>query len=250
MALLNNEIHPGLIILTLAAGLLPVLFWLWFWLKEDALRPEPKRLIIRIFILGAAAVAAAYVLESTLVDIPKVLAGNDLFWPVMALSAIEEVLKLGVVCLATLGSPYFDEPVDAMIYMITAALGFAAVENTLFMLSSLSGNGGTGWGFLLTGNFRFLGATIVHVVASSVVGGMIGLAFYYGKFARLVYAILGLEVAILLHALFNYFIIKSAGGQVFQIFILLWFAALLIILFFEKVKNNTLEFKTNKFTPS
>lgn len=250
MALLNSEIHPGLIILTLAAGLLPVLFWLWFWLKEDALRPEPKRLIMRVFILGAAAVALAYVLESQLVDIPKVLASDNLLWAIILLSFIEEALKLGVVYLGALRSSYFDEPVDAMIYLVTAALGFAAVENTLFMLSSLSGDGGTGWGFLLTGNFRFLGATIVHVVASSVVGGMIGLAFYKAKLARLAYAVVGLGIATLLHALFNYFIIKSAGGQVFQIFILLWFAALLIILFFEKVKTNTLEFKTNKFTPS
>ena len=41
----------------------------------------------------------------------------------------------------------------------------------------------------------------------------------------------------LLHALFNYFIIKSSGEKIFQIIIPLWFFIIVLLLVFEKVKN-------------
>ena len=34
------------------AGLIPALFWLWFWLREDKARPEPRILIATAFIAG------------------------------------------------------------------------------------------------------------------------------------------------------------------------------------------------------
>jgi RsiW-degrading membrane proteinase PrsW (M82 family) len=38
-------------------GVLPPLIWLWFWLKEDTRRPEPKALIGLAFLSGILAIA-------------------------------------------------------------------------------------------------------------------------------------------------------------------------------------------------
>ena len=46
---------------------------------------------------------------------------------------VEEVVKFMAIRFMILNDPEFDEPVDAMIYMITASLGFAAIENILFI---------------------------------------------------------------------------------------------------------------------
>ena len=200
-------------------------------------------MIIRVFALGSLSVILAVVLERWLVK-PSDLAsgGLALIAVVLILSAIEETIKDAGAYLGAFRSPHFDEPVDSMIYCITAALGFAAVENILFMASSLNSWVLT-WDFLLTGSFRFIGASIVHVVASSIVGGMFGLAFYQSRFKRFISVSAGLGLAIFLHATFNYFIIKSEGGQILHVFIALWLAALLVILFFEKVKNEIHEQK-------
>ena len=47
----------------LLSGVLPALLWLWFWLKEDNLHPEPRKVIARTFISGAIAVIFALIFE-------------------------------------------------------------------------------------------------------------------------------------------------------------------------------------------
>ena len=45
------------------AGLIPALFWLWFWLREDNCTPEPKSLIASAFIAGMLIVAVVLPLQ-------------------------------------------------------------------------------------------------------------------------------------------------------------------------------------------
>src|SRR3989344_2100149 len=51
--------------LALLGGVLPALFWLWFWLREDRLHPEPRRIILECFVLGGAGAFLALVLEKS-----------------------------------------------------------------------------------------------------------------------------------------------------------------------------------------
>ena len=69
-----------------------------------------------------------------------------------------------------------DEPIDAVIYMITVALGFSALENALFLSNLISTSSFAQ--SIITGNSRFLGATLLHVASSAAVGVMIGLSYY------------------------------------------------------------------------
>lgn len=232
------------IIYAFLGGLLPAVVWLWFWLKEDRAHPEPSALITIVFIVGGLAIIPAYFLEKgVLAILPASL--SQRLWLVVALWAlIEEVLKFIAVYLAAFRRRWFDEPVDAMVYMITGALGFAAAENFLFLLSTFT-TGNQPIIFLLTGNLRFIGATVVHLVASSLIGGFVGLAFYGGRWRRASYLAVGIITATFLHAMFNYFIITSESQGVLKIFVLLWATAIVVIFFFEKVKAIVLNLKRN-----
>lgn len=223
-------LDPQSISLALAGGILPALLWLWFWLKEDAKNPEPRKLIALTFVAGMLAVVVVFPLEkiafSLLPEGPRLL----LVW-----AAIEEVAKFLAFAFVAFKSRFFDEPVDAMIYAITAALGFAALENSLFLLSPfLDGEIASG---LLTGNLRYLGATLLHVAAAGILGAFIGWAFYKNFFIRFFSIIAGLIAATALHTLFNFSIMYNNGTHTFFVFFVLWIIIVILIFLFDRIKR-------------
>ena len=135
-----------------------------------------------------------------------------------------------------------------MIYMITAALGFSAVENILFLFNVLVVEGANSNTFLFTGNLRFLGATMLHIVTSAIFGTCLSLAFYRGKIAKTIAWFVGLTIATALHVLFNFFIIVDEGGSVLKVLVCLWAVAMFVILLFEIVKK--LHYQQIKILPT
>jgi len=225
------------IFFSLAAGVLPALLWLWFWLKEDRLHPEPRRLIMLTFFAGMAVVGIALPLEQIThyvfkrLDIAAALGGFLMlfFW-----ALAEEFSKYFAAKKAALSKREFDEPIDAMVYLITAALGFAALENVIFLVDIVNGYGLSAG--LMTSNLRFAGATLVHLLSSAIVGSSIAFCFFHKeKYRRNVFW--GIALATLLHAFFNYFIIKSSGKDMLQVLLPFWFLILVLLFVFKKVKR-------------
>lgn len=210
-------------------GILPALVWVWFWNKEDAKRPEPKQLIVAAFLVGMVSVAAVIPLQKIAASL---LAGTAM---VVAWAAIEEIMKFVLAYFTVLSHKANDEPIDPMIYMITVALGFAAAENTLFLIDPIANSGVVE--SILTGNFRFLGATLLHVLCSSLVGLALGLAFYRRPLTKFIYGVVGLILAVVLHGLFNFFILKSDGGELMRVFAFVWVGLILLLIAFEHVKR-------------
>ncbi len=210
-------------------GVLPALLWLTFWLLEDRCEPEPKRFIFFAFVGGAAVVWAALYLERLVM--PH-FAGIQLYF---LWALIEEALKFGAAYFVALQWRVFDEPIDAVVYMVTVALGFAAMENMLFLLSPL-GAGDT-LKAIITGDLRFVGATLLHTLSSATVGISLALAYYQRARVRKIAAAVGLILAVLLHTLFNFFILESGGSSVFGIFLVIWVGIVAILLLVEKVKQ-------------
>ena len=233
--------------LSLLGGVLPALFWLWFWLREDRLHPEPRSLIILSFLCGMAAVLFALPAEQWLcgqimgtegaecaVQIPST---KSVFLIIAGLSIIEEVLKFVASYFGALRFRDNDEPIDSLIYLITAALGFAALENTLFLAGAMKTGGFVGG--LDLGVLRFIGASLLHVVSSGTLGFLLAVGFYKRGRIKRIDAGLGLLAAIVLHALFNLFILKSEGNSLtmFAVFAFVWLAVILLLIGFEKVKQ-------------
>ena len=214
----------------IAGGFIPSLLWLWFWLKEDS-HPEPRSALISTFIAGMFAVPIAMILEY-LVLLPAGLVGSFSF---LVWAFIEEILKYGAARKTAFCKSCFDEPIDAVIYMITAALGFASLENTLFIIKTFN-DGGILSGVDI-GNMRFIGATLLHTASSAIVGAFIAFSLRKNKKNMKRNTIIGIVVAGLLHFAFNYLIIESGGGNILKVLMPLWFIIIVLIFIFEKVKS-------------
>jgi protease PrsW len=236
--------HP--IIFAIFGGLLPALIWLWFWLREDKISPEPKKLIIFTFLLGAVTVPIAAFLEkytstffgAPLPDPTNISVGN------LALSGIflygiwaliEEVMKLSAAWLGGLRTKANDEPIDAIIYVITAALGFAAFENSGYIYRELTNNGVL-MGLFAT-NSRFIGATLLHTLSSAVVGVTMAFTFYkHTGLKKIIGIIIALLFGAIIHTLFNLFTIYGGGNAMFVV-LFIWGGIATLIVVFEKVKE-------------
>ena len=216
------------VFLALLGGIIPALFWLWFWLREDAQNPEPYRLIALSFLGGMIVVPLALPLQKFAVDMYSGIV-LTLVWV-----TIEEALKYASALVMILWHKAVDEPIDFVIYMIAIALGFSALENALFIFNPLVD--GDFADSLITGNFRFLGATLLHVLASGTVGVFLAFAFYKKSGMKLLYGTCGLCIAIVLHALFNFFIMEARGEMILTVFLFVWVGIIILFLIFEKLK--------------
>ena len=219
---------PGLILLlALLGGILPALLWLWFWLKEDSARPEPRGLIMLAFFGGMVTVPLVIPIEQIILSVSE---GGII---ILLWAATEELMKYGIGIFFVLRRSAVDEPLDPIIYMITIALGFAALENTFFLLNpSLDLLDG-----IVTGNLRFLGSTLLHVLASAMIGLGMALSFFKRPAIKRLWLLMGITVAIVLHSLFNFFIINNNGEQLLTAFMFVWIGIILLLLSFEKVKR-------------
>ncbi|HEY4496967.1 MAG TPA: PrsW family glutamic-type intramembrane protease [Candidatus Paceibacterota bacterium] len=205
-----------LIILAVA----PAIFWLIFFSIEDRKNPEPKPFVAFVFLAGAAAALAALI-PQLLIRKEFGLTNINLFTfeTLVVFALIEEVFKFIAVYVTIYRSRFFDEPIDAMIYMITGSLGFAAMENIFFL--SAAGNG-----LINILIFRFIGAILLHALA----GGLMGFYWMRGQLWK------GLTLAVLLHALFNYITLQQTNGLLYSIF-LLFFASFFIFYDFDILKS-------------
>lgn len=146
---------------------------------------------------------------------------------------VEELVKYGAVAMVAMRSPEMDEPVDVMIYLLTAALGFAAMENILVInrvfTDGVAATVGV-WGL------RFAGATLLHLLASALFGYFIALGWFWRKY-RVMLFFVGLTLATLVHWVFNLFISAvHQGASLGFSTILLIVLAFLVSTLFDKIK--------------
>jgi len=220
--------HPY--ILAPLLGVIPALIWLVFWLTEDT-HPEPLRVITVAFFAGQVAVLVALPLQRITYELlPAGQTSLFVYW-----AAIEEILKFIVAWIVAIRTSTDDEPVDALMYMIIVALGFVALENTLFLIDPL--HDGDILTSFTTSNLRFIGASLIHVLSSAVVGISLAFTFYKPRRIKILAGITGVILAIGLHAYFNLFIMKESENNLFLIFGFVWIGIIGLMLMFEKIKH-------------
>ena len=218
------------ILAALAGGLFPALAWLWFWRREDSKHPEPRRLIALAFFAGMVTVAIVIPIQK----FAAIYIGTQtLLFTVW--SVIEEVMKYLAARVTVLKRREDNEPIDPVIYMVTVALGFAAIENTLFLLSPHAGE--TVLQTVLTGNLRFVGATLLHVLSSATIGVALALSFYRSKRVKRVYVLGGVILAATLHSAFNFLILNTAEEHLLRVFGAVWIGVIALLAVLEYVKR-------------
>lgn len=228
MLSLLNALGPALFAFFI--GLVPALVWLTFWLFEDSKRPEPKWLLFLAFVTGMLTVMVVLPFQQLAASYIPMGFLLLLLW-----AGIEEIAKTALAWFFILRKKEVDEPIDIPIYLITVALGFAALENTFFLFTPLMD--GQLFQSIVTSNMRFIGASLVHVLASAVIGASLAFAYYRSRSEKIWYGGIGVILAILLHAIFNFLIIATSSDDVLTVFLGVWVGIIFLLLGFERLKK-------------
>ncbi|MGH2453980.1 MAG: PrsW family glutamic-type intramembrane protease [bacterium] len=188
--------------LLLALAVAPGVFWLWYFLAKDRLRPEPRALVRRVFFLGGTSAFAAGLIEvgalgaaglSVDAGMPEALVAAAV------IGLIEEGVKFSVVLVSAYRHTAFDEVLDGIVYAVTASLGFATVENLFYVLS-----GGVGVGVA-----RAVLSVPGHAFFGAVMGYYLGVAKFAAR--ETLWLLSGLGLATLAHTIYDALVFSQSA---------------------------------------
>lgn len=200
-----------LIIIYIILGILPSLTWLFYYLTKD-IHPEPKRMIFNVFLWGGFITLPVFFVQIGLMKLLEIanissatntMLYNLIYWFIV-ISFSEEFFKYLVIKIKVSDNLNLDEPLDIMLYMVVSALGFAAVENVLYLLPII--------GQLPFDQtiaiylIRSVGAVFLHTLCSAVIGYSLAHSFHYVR-TRHLSIFIGIIIAVLLHGFFDFSII-------------------------------------------
>jgi protease PrsW len=126
------------------SGVIPALIAMWIVDRLDAKRPEPRRTRRLVVLFGMLSVIPALILEVVLVNQvgtliePQITYQGASFHAFIVAAAVEEACKIVVVYWVVWRKPELDERMDGIVYASRAGLGFALVENVMYLLSQES----------------------------------------------------------------------------------------------------------------
>lgn len=182
----------------------PAVVLVCYFYRLDKKKPEPKRLIFKIFFIGFAATVPIGLLELGLEQMLRNWIESSLLFQFIKAfviaGLIEETVKLLIVKRYAYSQIDFDEVMDGIVYAIVAGLGFACLENIIYVI-----NGG-----LNIALARAFTAVPIHAIAAGFMGSYLGQA----KFAtssdaetRLIFT--GLGYALLIHGLYDFMLFAA-----------------------------------------
>jgi RsiW-degrading membrane proteinase PrsW (M82 family) len=186
------------------SAVVPSLLLLWYIRARD-LNPEPRGLVLKTFLLGALicvpVLPSAMVLESLGMQVLPGVEGGSLNKAFLGAAIPEEIFKFLVLRWYVWRQRAFDEPLDGVVYGATASLGFATLENILYV-----GEHG-----LAVAVLRALTAVPGHAFTGVVMGAFLGRARFAEPSRQLGLLTAGLFWAILLHGAYDAFLFTGSG---------------------------------------
>ena len=224
-----------------AFSFLVALFWLRWFRKKDKYEKEPERLIFWAFLAGVLATVPSVLLEGFLGlrDRGSTIIPWDLLLSFLWVAVVEEFFKYLAVRVTVYRSKEFNEVMDGMVYMVSAALGFAATENVGYML---------GFGYAV-GFPRAILSYLAHISFSAILGFYMGKAKIEGKKN---WILVGFILAVPLHCLYNSFLVlgtaRTSGGF-FLLGLTVWVLGLILTLVLVKRAQDISPFRVAHILP-
>jgi RsiW-degrading membrane proteinase PrsW (M82 family) len=151
-------------------------------------------------------------------------------------AVLEESFKFMAAFAGGLHSKENNEPVDGLVYMITAALGFTALENILFLLNPLLLPQADIAGGVITGSIRFIGASLLHTISSGVIGIALAFSLYKSRRRQIANVLAAFVIAVAIHTAFNLFVMHESSLSTPMAFAGVWTGVAILLLFFERIK--------------
>ena len=122
-------------------ALLPVLVLIYYINSKDSLSPEPVGQLVRAFLLGLLSVPLSFMVSVPLMYLgffsDEVTSVSDAIRTSFFGAAIpEEAAKLFILWIVVRNNKYFDEKMDGIVYAACVSMGFAALENVLYLVNA------------------------------------------------------------------------------------------------------------------
>ncbi len=163
----------------LLTALLPIAILIYYIYHKDKRSPEPTKQLVKAFLYGILSVPL-----SLCISIPLGLIGaypaeattvtGSISTAFFGAAIPEEIAKLIMLWLFLKKNPYFDEKMDGIVYAVCVSLGFAALENVMYLFSNAET-------FISVGIARALFAVPGHFCFGILMGYYYSLAKFYSK---------------------------------------------------------------------
>ena len=209
----------------LVLSLAPVLIIAGYIYFRDKYEKEPIKLLLFALLIGGLTVIPILFVEQFLDMFTESFPGLlSAAWNAFVVAAFsEELFKFIALYLLIWKSPEFNEKFDGIVYAVYISLGFAAVENVMYVME----------GGLSVGIMRAITAVPAHAIFGITMGFYFGLAKFYEK-ERNAWKLKALAYPILLHGIYD-FILMTGIQWLTGVFFL--FVIFLYIFGLKKVKR-------------
>jgi len=197
-------------------AILPTLALLLFFVYSDKFK-EPKKTVLSTFILGIFIIAPLEVFHyGTQMIIGEPIEYNAFFRAFFKASFLEELFKFCVLFFFCTKFTEFDEPMDGIVYGITASLGFAFWENLQYIYMperELTESLQVAW-------MRAFTAVPSHAFDGIIMGFFIGRHYFrdYKTKINLVWALL---IPVTLHGFYDWVLMEESINRNFMYLIMI-----------------------------
>lgn len=197
---------------------------------------EPINMLLKVFIYGAVFVIPTVFIENFLLFFNIFSGLPGIFYMAFIVAGLtEEYMKRKVVLKHVYFNPVFDEKLDGIVYCVMSALGFATVENIMYVVFRFSDVESAGY-------YRAIVSVPAHMLFAVTMGYYLSLAkfssspeeyrYYYKK---------SLWVPVVLHGIFD-FILMSENA-----FLMILFIPFVINLWVMNFKKLSAYYKDSKY---
>lgn len=200
------------------------LFWLQYFDLKDYLHPEPRRMLVLSYFLGAAAagVGLAFYRIFEFFGVPDD-PGNTplaiLLYCFLVVGLIEEGVKFAAARFIIFRTIHFDEPIDGLIYSSAIAIGFASIESLIYTPILT-------WPYQLA---RDVTAPLTHSLFSAIWGFGCAYAFFRSRTTvqKISWQIFSLVAAMTAHAIYDFFLLSENATYLASLITLVLWALLI-----------------------
>ena len=216
------------ITLILISALTPVAVLLWYIYRKDKVQPEPTKWLLKAFGFGVLSMFLSFVFSVPAclllgmgMDANTYSSIREAFADAFVLAAIpEELAKLIMLWLLLRKNPHFDERFDGIVYAVCIGMGFAGIENVMYLIGGIEN--GTWIG---TGIVRALFSVPAHFLFAVLMGYYYSI-YHFGIDRSTKIKVLVLAAPIIAHGIYDGILMsiqidESLAG--FCMILFLWF---------------------------
>ena len=190
-------------VLVILAAIAPVAVVIWYIYRKDRKQPEPTKLLIKAFIYGILSALLTLVIVIPFEAITEFAndevsnIGSAIFNAFFMAAIPEELAKLVMLWLLLRKNPHFDEKFDGIVYAVCIGMGFAGIENVMYLAGGIEDGS-----WISIGISRALFSIPAHFLFAVLMGYYYSL-YYWGIDRTLKAKVMILVAPVLAHGIFD-----------------------------------------------